>query len=777
MAERGPLADLRVLDATDATGRFATKLLAEAGASVVRVAPVDDPGPAMVDPAVAARGGLLDWWYEGGKRTVALDLDRDEDQQRYRTLAGRADLVVDTLAPGRLAAWGLDHASLAADHPRLVQVSLTPFGQDGPWAARPTTDLVAGALGGVLSLSGTPERANNPFGRQNLHFGSFVAALCGLAGVHRARVTGVGQHVDASVHEAVITSIENLWFQYWFPDLLPLPQIALRQGSLHWLGAYVVTQCRTGWCMITPTPSHVPLFEWMDAEGVEGAAEIATRPVEEVLMDVPGLMKKMAEFAHTKDAGELFEEAQRRHVAFGEVQGVAQVAANPQHAHRGFFVPVDWEGPKVTRPRLPIVFHGTPAPAPQAPAPEPVAVEDILAQWDERSEASSASAQAQAAEAPAAGADPAGKPLAGLRVLDFTWVLAGPFCCRLLGDLGADIIKAQTAERATLVNSPDFPYYYCWNRSKRSLTMHMKQPGALALARRVVEACDVIIENYSAGVLARWGLDYESVRQWNPGIVYVSMSGCGHDGPWSRMITYAPTIHALCGLTALSNPPGRGDVGPGFSLNDHAAGFTAAFAILAAIEARRRTGEGQHVDISQLEVGGYLTGAALMDYLTNGREALPTGNADPYASFLVNDVFTCAEGEVAVTVRHEADAAALRGVVGDADLAAWCAQRSATDAMEALAAVGVPAGRVQNAADITARDAQVAARNLLGTLPSEVFGARPFDRFPARWSASVLEPYQPSPAFLGEHNFEILTELAGLSDEEVATAMGDGLLA
>ena len=157
----------------------------------------------------------------------------------------------------------------------------------------------------------------------------------------------------------------------------------------------------------------------------------------------------------------------------------------------------------------------------------------------------------------------------------------------------------------------------------------MKRPEALDIIRGVIEQSDVLMENFSAGVLDRWGIGYDQVREWNPEIIYVTMSGPGHDGPWSKMITYAPTIHALCGLTYLSNPPDRRDVGPGFSLNDHAAGMCAAVAVLSAVEARRRTGEGQHIDIAQMETGTYLIGPAVLDYLTNGREAHPIGNADP----------------------------------------------------------------------------------------------------------------------------------------------------
>ena len=770
----GPLSGLRVIDLTDDLGRFATKLLAESGASVVRVhdgARVSH-GPAMIDAAAARHGGLLDWWYEGGKLSVPLDLTSNADAGSYRRLAATADLIIDSTAPGVLAASGLDHADLVSSNPSLVQVSLTPFGRTGPRANWQSSDLVAAALGGVLSISGTADEAINPWGRQNLHFGSYMAAISGLAAIHAARRTGRGEHVDVSLHEVVASTIEQLWFEYWFDDLLPIPKIALRQGSLHWLRAYVVTQCKTGWCMISPTPAPGPLVDWMIENGIGGAEKLAGMDPADFVAHIDDIMALTRTFAATKDSGDLFTEAQARHVAFGEVQTVPQVAANPQFAFREFYRDVTHDGATVRRPRHPIMFHGTPADPPQPPLTG--ALDDVLADW-RRSASTNADANAKANGATAA--TPTIKPLEGLRVLDFTWVLAGPFCNRMLGDLGADIVKLQTAERATLVNSPDFPYFYCWNRSKRSVALDMKGPGALDLMRKLVENADIVIENYSAGVLDRWGLDYETVRSWNPRIIYVTMSGCGHEGPWNKMITYAPTIHALCGMTWLSNPEGRGDVGAGFSLNDHAAGFTAAYAILAAIEARRTTGEGQHIDIAQVEVGAYLVGSALTDYLTNGREAVPTGNTDPYADHLVNAVFHCAEGELAVTVRDAADAAAAERVIGGTldTLATWCQVRTAADAMDALQAAGVPAGHVQNGADLTA-DPQLAVRQFFGTFDSAVFGERPFDRFPARFSEHELDPYLPPPSYLGEHAFDVLGEIAGMDEEQIATAMGDGLL-
>lgn len=790
-----PLDGLRVVDLTDDSGRFATKLLYEGGADVVRVATGGSPGAPMRDPWAARRGGVLDWWYDGGKQRVAVALDTGDGRDTYRRLVAAADLVVETEPPGRLAALGLDHADLAVDHPALVQVSLTPFGRHGPRSGWVTSDLVAGALGGVLSLTGEPDSPLNSFGRQAYNFGGFAAALCGLAAVRQAHLTGTGAHVDLSLHETVASSIENLFFQYFYDDLLPLPRIARRQGSLHWLGAYKVVPAASGNVMITMTPDHEALFEWMVEHGFDEVAEfLAIEDVMELVARMADVMDAMTSFVATLPSGDAFTEAQRRHIAFGEVQTVAQVAANPQFAHRGLYAAAG-DGDARMPGRL-ARLSGTPLRSPAPPGEAPVPAEDVIASWGRRASAVSVTSAARGADDVQPDADLApGKPLDGVRVLDLTWVLAGPFCTRLLGDLGADVIKVQTVERATSVNDPEHPYYPVWNRSKRSLTVDMKHADAAETMAALAERCDVLIENYSAGVVDGWGLGYETLSSRNPGLVYVSMSGPGHDGPWRDVISYAPTVHALCGLTHLTNPPGRGDVGPGFSLNDHAAGFAAALLVLECLHGRRSTGRGQHVDMAQLETGTYLLGPAMLDIFANGREARAAGNVDGLHDHVPNEVYRCADGRfLAVTCRDDDEWSRLDTTLGlgltgcateaerrarrrdvDAAVGAWATTVTADEGMELLQAAGVPAGAVQDAGDLFERDPQLTARGFWTEVDHPIFGVRPHDRFPAIWGGDHLDPYRPSP-YLGEHDFEVLDELLGWDADAVAKAMADGLI-
>ncbi len=799
MTGHGPLGDLRVIDLTGDLGRFATKLLAQFGADVCRAGGSGSRGAELAGPA-GERGGLLDWWFDAGKTLALLDLETEAGRDDYRRLVAGADLVVESFPPGYLAERGIDHGDLVIAKPTLTQVSLTPFGRSGPRAGWQTSDLVAGALGGVLSITGTPDEPLNSWGWQNYNFGGFVAAISGLAGVRAARSTGRGQLVDVSLHEVVTGSIENLFMQFFYDDRLELPRLPTRQGSLHWLGAYEVVPARTGNIMITPTPQAEQLIDWMVASGIEEAEPFLGMAVEDLLANIPDLMAAMKAFTMTDDAASLWWEAQTRHIAFGEVQSIPKVAENPQFAHRHFFDDVSLGGPEATgsseepgdvvrAPWRLVRFSDTPT-----ATPSPIDTTTRVA--------ASAVAEAWGTHVPrgdsdnaAVTGDPSAAPLEGLVVVDLSWVLAGPFATRLLGDLGADVIKIQTEERATLVNRPDFPYYPVWNRSKRSATLDLKHPDALGVIRKLIERADVLLENYSSGVLDRLGLGWEDVHGWNDQLVYISMSGCGHDGPWSDVISYAPTIHALCGLTHLTNPTGRGDVGCGFSLNDHAAGFGAAYSVLAGIEARTRTGVGQHIDMAQLEVGAYLVGPALIDHWVNGAEPVAAGNRDGLTDAVPNEVYACADDRfLAVTANDDAMWSRLAAVIGfdepgsatvverrakrddiQAAVAAWCRCHSATEAMTLLQNESVAAGVVQNAADLFDDDEQLAARSFWLDADHDEFGPRPHDRFPAVWGESDLEPYRLPPSYLGEANFEVWTELAGMSHEEVAEGIASGL--
>lgn len=786
MAAAAPLAGLRVLDLTDESARLAGKLLADLGADVVRLGR-GAPG-APLPPPGGLHGGVLDWWFDGGTRALAVDLDDPAAHEALRNLVARADVLIESEPPNRLATLGLDFEDLRRVQPRLAHVSVTPFGRTGPRAGWQTSDLVAGALSGVLAVTGTPDAPLNGWGRQSFNIAGYYAAICALVATRVARRDGRAVHVDLSVQQCVLSCTEQLLMYWFFPEHFP-GGIAPRRGSLHWTGVYEVVPCAEGSAMVTPAPNAVRLFTWMAEDGMLGAlADDPPRSAAELFARSAEVMAQIRAWAATKPARELFAEGQRRRLPIGEVHSVGATLESPHLTARGFYRPVRGvSGVAVPGP----LFRLSDAP-PAEPAPPPARPEDpstLLADWPPRSH-----------ETPSSGATPPpspAKPLAGLRVLDFTWVLAGPKATRVLGDLGADVIKLQTEQRSQGTAHNDYPFFVMWNRSKRAATLDMKHPRAPEIVRRLVERADVLVENFAPGVLDRWGIGYEKLRTWNERLVYLAMSGCGVDGPWRDHVTYAPTIHALCGLTYLTNPEDRCDVGHGISISDHVSGLAGALAVLAALEVRERTGRGQRIDLSQLEVGASLVGPALLALASGGEEAEPHGNRDGLDDLVPNEVYRCRDGGwLAVTARDDRDWRRLCAALGDPELAgdarlaevagrrlhraaidrrlaAWAAERDAEAAMTELQAAGVPAGKVQLAPDLE-RDPQLAARACFTELAHASLGTQRIERFPATISGVELDPYRPSPAF-GEHTFEVYGELLGMGEEEIALAIADGL--
>ncbi len=782
-----PLARLRVIEQADRAGAFAGRLLADGGADVVRVVPPGGDALEQEPPFFGASGvSIQAAWYNAGKRVIALDLTDENGLNRFRELLAEADLLIED--------WRGDEAPFAGDplgegFPQLVRLSTTPMGREGPWAGLTVNDLVATALCGAASITGTPEAPPlTGYGNQTAHTIGLYAAVCALAGVRLRDASGRGCHIDLSGHEALIACTEQLIMQWLYPDggRWTSP-VARRQGSLHWSGGYEVYPDREGnGLMVTPSlglvETLIPWLQEMDAAG-DLACHERYPDLIALVKEMPHVMETLRNWTAQNEADALFEEAQRRRLPFGAVWPVSKALESPQIAARGYLTEreVDGFGSVPFPARLLTTDRDGPAPGP------PVSVRE--ARWGPRP------TLAEPTGMPSAGA-----PLAGLRVLDFTHVLAGPFGTRILADLGADVLKVGTARRNAGANTINHPYYLCWNRNKRSLTLDMRREEARALARRMAGQCDAVVENFSAGVLERWGLDRASLAETSAGVSVVSMGGMGRSGPWRDYVTFAPTIHALTGLTYLTNPPGRQDVGFGYSLTDHLSGIAAAFGTLEGVEHRRRTGQGLAVDVSQYELGLGLMGPAFLDYLANGVDPAPVGNRHPFAAWAPHGIYpACGEDRwVAIAVRGDEQWRALCEVMAapalahdprfathgariahqdalDGCIAAWTAPRDRYEVMAACQARGVAAGAVQDGGDLGEHDPQLAAHAFWGTVATEDGGEQGAERFPARFDGQ--RPAAGAAArSLGADTFDVFTEILGLSPEEVAALVADGVL-
>ncbi len=404
-------------------------------------------------------------------------------------------------------------------------------------------------------------------------------------------------------------------------------------------------------------------------------------------------------------------------------------------------------------------------------------------------------------------------PLAGVRICDLTWVIAGPTATRVLADFGAEVIRVEHGQAAdpirfgrpilsgkpTLNNSGFFNYF---NRNKKSVLLNVRHPLGMELLHRLIAVSDVVIENFSSGVLDSWELSYEAQKAINPAIIYCSVSGFGHSGRDKRFTTWGPTAQALSGLTLMSGLPGKPPAGWGYSYMDHTAGYYGAIAVMMALHHRNKTGEGQHIDISQVEAGMVLTGPAVLDYTVNGRsfrrEGMPTGNRAWEPAMAPHNTYRCAGEDrwIAVACRNDAEWAAMVRAMGepawadarfetlagrlehqdelDARISECTASREDYAVMAALQAAGVPAGVCQGPSDRVERDEQFRARGWWTSMAHAELGPEAgIDGVTPRLARTPGTNRTASP-LLGEHTLDVMTGLLGMTGDEFAeyTEMG-----
>jgi len=400
-------------------------------------------------------------------------------------------------------------------------------------------------------------------------------------------------------------------------------------------------------------------------------------------------------------------------------------------------------------------------------------------------------------------------PVAGVRVTDFTWIGAGSYATKILADFGADVVKIESNRRLDSlrlaapykdgvkgVNRSG--YFADRNTSKRSMTLDMKHPKALPLVMKLIAASDIVANNFTPGVMERFGLDYESVRRVRPDVIYLNMSMNGTTGPESRYLGYGSGMAAVTALQHLTGLPGRVPAGTGTNYPDHVPNpCHAAFAVLAALRHRRRTGEGQFIDIAQTEPTIALLGPAVLDLTVNGRVDQARGNAHPDAA--PHGVYRCKGDDrwIAICAMTDAHWQALRQTLADppwardtryervsgrlqhrvqidgkldAETALWTAE----DLMAALQARGVPAGVVATAADVIG-DPQLEHRGHWVKLDHPEMGRSLYNAPPFRCSRTPVALARPAP-LLGQHTEEVCRELLGLSDAEISALREEGVL-
>jgi len=361
--------------------------------------------------------------------------------------------------------------------------------------------------------------------------------------------------------------------------------------------------------------------------------------------------------------------------------------------------------------------------------------------------------------------------LHNVRILDFTWVLAGPYASRLLADFGAEVIKVQPLVSTEDDDAFSRGYYNTWNRNKLGITLNLNMPEGIALVKKLVSISDAVMENFTPHVMSNWGLDYPELKKIRPDIIMVSMSVMGRQSYYNG---YGPTVHALSGMTGLMSLNGR-PVGPGFSYADLVAGLYASLSLLEALEHRRRRGRGRHIDLSEVDI---------MKEVLKEKEP-------PLA---VNSVYRCKDEDrwCAITVDTEGAWRGLKRAMGnpawaedsefatpderishkeelDRLMGAWAGERTTEELLSLLRQNGVAAGIIQDAADL-ACDPQLKERGFYASS-----GGTPFtDASPVRMGDIEME-YREAP-FPGRDNAYVYGELLGLSKKEIEDLKTKGVI-
>jgi crotonobetainyl-CoA:carnitine CoA-transferase CaiB-like acyl-CoA transferase len=388
--------------------------------------------------------------------------------------------------------------------------------------------------------------------------------------------------------------------------------------------------------------------------------------------------------------------------------------------------------------------------------------------------------------------------LEGIRVLDFTWVVAGPVATRILADQGAEVIKLE--RKPGPLGSRQTGLQGDLHRNKRSIAVNMGTPGGIEIARRLAQVSDIVMDNFSARVMRSWGMDYASLSAVKPDIICLSMSGLGHTGPRSNYVSYGPTLQALAGFTLMMADANGEPAGYGYSYADMSGGYTGALAALMALWHRRRTGHGQFVDLSQFEAVTSVIGPALLDISVNGRKQEPPGYRSQELPAAPHGIYRCGpRGDdddrwIVIAVRTQAEWERFVGAIEspawaseakfrtlylrmhnreelDAHVARWTVDQAAEAAMARLQRAGV----VANGADMCARDPHLQARNFWATVPLPDGTTTHVTGIPMKLSATPGAIRTPSP-LIGEANDYVLGELLGMSKAERDALIAEGAM-
>jgi crotonobetainyl-CoA:carnitine CoA-transferase CaiB-like acyl-CoA transferase len=807
----------RVLDLTDGGSLLCGQMLGDLGADVIVVEPPGGASAREIGPFYHNEHHperSLYWWsLNRNKRGITLDISTADGQQRLRDLVAGADFLIESYAPGYLDSLGLGYEQLSAINPRLVMVSITPFGQEGPKAGWASSDLTAIASSGTLAITGDDDRPPVALSvpQAYLHAGAEAAVGALIAHIGRQR-DSVGQHVDVSAQTATMMATQATVLAHGWGD-----QDTLRMaGGVNFGGIPLkfIQPASDGYVSVTFLfGSAIGPFtqRLMAVMCEEGFVDEATRdkdwinyttlilsgqePVSEFIRCSEAIGRFTA--SHTKQ--ELFQMGIDKGLLIVPVNTIDEVANSEQLAARNFWRELDHPeiGEKVTYPG-PFV-NVSPQLEYRRRAP-------LIGEHNDEIFAGLRSPAGSSVGGGSNGSRDL--PLKGINVLDVAWVVAAPWGTRYLADYGATVIKVDSSTRVDTARTigpfkdrtpgPERSAAYATvNAGKLGLTLNLNSPSGAEVARRLAEWADVVTESFAPGTLPRLGFGYEDLKRINPDIIMISSCLNGQTGPHSRLAGFGTMGLHIAGFGDLAGWPDRPPAGPAGAYTDYIAPKFTAAAILAAIDHRDRTGEGTYIDLSQAEASQQFLAPALLEYFVNGHVLTRIGNSSP--DHAPHAVYPAAGEDrwVAIAVLSDehwkglcralgrddwAGDANLAGVRGrlerhdelDAGISEWTGAREPDDIERLLQAEGVPVHRVSVSADLWS-DPQISARGHFVTVEHPELGPVPIENSRMLFSHTPAHIERPGPVF-GQDNEYVVKELLGYSDEEFIELLTEGVL-
>lgn len=806
---------MRVLDLTDHRGEIGPWLLAELGADVIKVEPLSGVASRrrlpMVDGDTSDLASLEFCAYNSNKRSVTLDLVRDRNQ--FLALIATADFVFESGVPGVLSDAGIKHSDLVAAQPLIIHVQVTPFGADGPRALDPASELTISAMGGAATLQGTPERppVKTSVPQVWRHAGA-ESAVAAMAAHRRMLTTGVAQRVDVSAQSAMTWTLLNAMEAHDIQGADFARAGAVAAGAVR-----IMLRFETGdgyAIAITRAVEVEKLLDWMIADGVVdpswrdedwSTVDFRIMEGEPCDHDFDSLHEALEALFKRYPKDELMRRALEIGVTIAPINTVQDLLEFDQLSARTFWDDLSVEGAStraLRSPGGPATIDGHRVTASRRPPHIGEHNTEILGGLSgERSD--SVGPGDDAATLP-----PAELPFEGLKVADFSWIGVGPITAKSLADHGATVIRVECNKRldALRLNPPfkdgDFnidksQFFGTFNTSKLGIDIDLKTDGGMDVALRLIEWADVVIDSFTPGAMARLGLGPEDVAKVNPGAITVTTSLLGGGGPLSSMAGYGYHAAALAGFYEVV---GWGDLppdGPWFAYTDTIAPRFLATIVMAAIDRRRRTGEGAHIELAQLEVGLQFLAPEMLDFQVSGTVATRDGNHDPDVA--PQGMFPCVGDDrwCAITIADDAAWTALRGVLGEPEwsldpafdgvagrlaaqgvieghLAEWTLDQDPYELASVLNSAGVAAGVAQRSSDLLA-DAQYAHRSFYRRHEHSVMGDVAYAGHQYR-----IEGYDHGPRFaapaIGEHTFEVLADVLGFDPDQIAEIAASGAL-